>query len=112
MKIQDEDLRRYITTWTSLNPDYRYEMLTYRPGLAFVKQNYRDQPLIVRMYKRIGDLIMRANMLRYLLILKEGGLYTDLDTDCTKPIWTWIPLAMQNSPRMVLGVEWDKGYGE
>ena len=34
---------------------------------------------------------MKADIWRYCVIYKNGGLYTDLDTTCVIPIERWLP---------------------
>ena len=52
--------------------------------------------------------ILRADLLRYLAMLSEGGAYGDIDTSCLKPIDEWIPAALQGRViNALVGVEYD-----
>ena len=82
----------FIKKCQSLNPGY--ESVLYDPNednsLEFVEQYY---PEFLDVYKnkfpekRKG--IMRADMLRLLLLHHNGGLYLDMDVECRIPIDTW-----------------------
>ncbi|KAK3619025.1 hypothetical protein LTR56_024280 [Elasticomyces elasticus] len=109
--IQDHDLRRYATSWAKLNPGYRYELLTDTAAKRFVANAFTERPDITSTFERIDDAILRADVLRYLVILAEGGLYTDIDTECTKPIDTWLTSEFHRSSGLVLGIEYDATAG-
>jgi len=54
--------------------------------------------------------ILKSDMLRYLLVLFEGGTYTDTDTHLLKPIDHWGASAPGNGrPSIIVGVEADVG---
>lgn len=67
---------------------------------------------ILKTYETIKhDRILRADFLRYLILLVEGGVYTDIDTRPVRPIQDWVPPELLNRTNIVLGVESDKGVG-
>ena len=98
-------------TSTRQNPGYRYELLTDAVAERYVFDQFEDSPDVVHTFRRIDDRILRADFLRYLLILKEGGVYTDIDTDCSRPIDTWIPSDEISSTGCVIGIEYDAQGG-
>ena len=51
--------------------------------------------------------MLQADLVQYLFLLENGGIYTDLDTICLKPIDTWIPSEYKDKANLVLGVEGD-----
>lgn len=71
--ISDEDHER-VKTWHDLNPTYRYELLTDGSAEAFVHQHFDEEPLIKDTYFALTDNILRADFLRYLILLGEGGV--------------------------------------
>ncbi|KZT51458.1 glycosyltransferase family 32 protein, partial [Calocera cornea HHB12733] len=50
--------------------------------------------------------VLRSDMLRYLVLLLEGGVYSDTDTVCLKPISRWGRFAEVG---VIIGVEADVG---
>lgn len=56
--------------------------------------------------------IWKADMLRYILLFAEGGVYNDLDVSCVEPIANWIPAEFGDEPSVVAGWEFDYGIGD
>lgn len=54
----------------------------------YVKTNY---PTLYSKFAKVPFPVMKADIWRYCVIAKEGGLYTDLDTTCMIPIQKWLP---------------------
>lgn len=50
---------------------------------------------------------MRADLLRYLILLREGGVWADIDTYPHQPISRWIPDHHRGSVNLVVGIEND-----
>ena len=112
VSLAEEDKER-ILTWHEKNPDYQYELVTNRGAETYVRQHFTDEnvgdALIKDVYLNLTDTILRADFLRYLLLLKEGGVYTDLDVECREPIDTWVPASFhEKSVSVVLGIETDR----
>ncbi|KAI4178001.1 MAG: hypothetical protein LQ343_000085 [Gyalolechia ehrenbergii] len=90
MRIKEDDAYR-VRTWMDLKPDHRYELLTDGAAETYVLDRFADDSRIVNAYMGINDFILRADLIRYLALLKEGGVYGDLDLGCLEPIDLWIP---------------------
>lgn len=56
--------------------------------------------------------ILKADILRYLLLFTEGGVYCDLDVSCHVPISEWIPSQYKDNATVVVGWEFDVGWGD
>ncbi|KAK5119657.1 hypothetical protein LTR85_007486 [Meristemomyces frigidus] len=108
----DEERRRFTASWMTRNPAYRYELLTDSAARAYVRANYAHRPDICGTYEKIADPILAADYIRYLAILADGGLYTDVDTDGTKEVDAWIPSEYVNRTGLVVGIEYDAQDGE
>lgn len=104
----DGELKDCVTSWTDKNPHHRYELLTDYAATQWVHESYIDEPKVIETWDRIDDAILRADLVRYLLMLKEGGVYTDVDTCATRPISAWIAPEYANTTRCVIGLEEDK----
>jgi mannosyltransferase OCH1-like enzyme len=98
--------------WTYLNPTYRYEVLTDDNALMWVEQNYGlTRPDVVHFYRTLGVKIVKADLLRYLIMYIEGGTYADIDVQALKPINAFIPDEFKELERdidMVVGIEVDQ----
>ncbi|THV47192.1 hypothetical protein BGAL_0328g00050 [Botrytis galanthina] len=82
-------------TWTQLNPGHRYEVLTDNNDMYYVETHFGpdelDRPDIVEMYRSLKVQIIKADLLRYLIMYVEGGVYTDIDVEALKAVDAWIP---------------------
>ena len=105
--LADEDRER-VRTWLKKNPNYQYELLTDKSAESFVRHHFSDEALLRDVFLNLTDTILRADFLRYLVLLAEGGLYTDLDVECREPIDTWIPSSLQGALGAVIGIESDR----
>lgn len=103
----EPDLRAYAKSWTSQNPEYRYELLTDTGMHAFVADKFASTPGVIDVFKTRMHAILRADLARYLILLAEGGVYSDIDTTCIRPIERWIPPEFSGRVGMLLGVEYD-----
>ena len=100
-------------TWTAKNPDYRYEALTDNNDLYYVEQyfgpNGFNRPDIVKTYRDLTARIIKADLLRYLVMYAEGGVYSDIDVEALKPISRFTPERYDPSQvDMVISVEIDQ----
>lgn len=104
----------WSVSWIDVNPNYRYELLTSNSASTYVREKYeRQRPDIVEVFEALhNDAILRADLLRYLALFADGGVYADMDTDCTRPIDDWIPGEYLPSANLVVGLEYDAQGGE
>ncbi|GAB1738413.1 hypothetical protein NU219Hw_g3221t1 [Hortaea werneckii] len=108
----NEELMKLSKSWIDMNPDYRYELLTDDASVIYVQERFDHRQDIVEVFERTTDRVLRADLTRYLTLLGDGGVYTDIDTDCSKPIQEWIPDELHGHVGLVLGVEYDSQGGE
>lgn len=54
---------------------------------------------------------MKSDLLRYLILSAEGGVYSDTDTIALRPIDSWVPAKYRNKARVVVGIEFDRRDG-
>ena len=89
---RDHDRAR---SWPSINPTYRYEVLTDGNDLQYVTQHFGpnglNRPDIVETYSNLTARIIKADLLRYLVMYVEGGVYADIDVEAIRPVDDWVP---------------------
>ncbi|TVY80605.1 Initiation-specific alpha-1 [Lachnellula suecica] len=100
-------------TWTQKNPGHRYEVLTDSNDMYYVETHFGPQglnrPDIVYMYRSLTLKIIKADLLRYLVMYVEGGLYADIDVEALRPLDRFIPDRYnERDVQMVIGVEIDQ----
>lgn len=82
-------------------------MITDGSGEVLVAQTFAQIPEIIRDFLALQDPVLRADILRYLILYAHGGIYTDVDTVCLKPFSTWIPAAFKNKTNVIVGIKGD-----
>lgn len=106
------EMRKWTDTCIDNNPGYRVEFLTDRSGDDYVKQTFASRPDVVRTYLALNIPIIKADLLRYLLLFAEGGIWSDLDVSCNYvPIDEWVPARYAGKADLVVGWEFDMGWG-
>ncbi|KAK8045940.1 family 32 glycosyltransferase [Apiospora saccharicola] len=100
-------------TWTVKNPEYRYEVLTDNNDLGYVEDKFGpngfDRTDIVNMYRTVNATIIKADLLRYLIMYAEGGVYADIDVEDLRPVHKFVPERYREQDiDMVIGVEIDQ----
>lgn len=112
LKFEERD-HNVAQSWIAKNPDYRYEVLTDQNDMAYVETHFGpdglNRPDIVYVYRELTARIIKADLLRYMIMYIEGGLYTDIDVEALKPINHFIPPRWkERDVDMVVGVEIDQ----
>ncbi|KAJ4378591.1 hypothetical protein N0V85_008969, partial [Neurospora sp. IMI 360204] len=102
-------------TWTTKNPGHRYEVLTDNNDMVYVEEQYGPQwinrPDIIDFYRSVNISIIKADLLRYLIMYAEGGVYADIDVEDLRPIKRFVPERYWDSLSeidMVVGIEIDQ----
>ena len=107
----DDIDRAALRTWMKLNQKWRYESVTQYGAESYVRERFADRPELVEAFTDLQDPILRADFIRYLVLLGDGGVYSDLDTRALKPIDDWIPVEHRRATNVVVGVEYDRLAG-
>ncbi|KZF24346.1 glycosyltransferase family 32 protein [Xylona heveae TC161] len=102
-----------VRSWKKLNPEYRYELLTDAAAETYVLDTFlATRPDIVEVFLSLHSVILRSDFLRYLLLLGDGGVYSDIDTKNLKPVRDWIPSWYAEDTNIVVGIEVDEPDGQ
>ncbi|KAI8808629.1 nucleotide-diphospho-sugar transferase [Cladochytrium replicatum] len=76
-----------LRSWRNKNPTAVHLMWTDDDADEFVKKMH---PGIYHLFRMLPRKVLKADMFRYLVLHTFGGVYTDVDTVCLKPIDEWI----------------------
>ncbi|THY59301.1 hypothetical protein D6C97_04122 [Aureobasidium pullulans] len=111
-RFESRDVER-ARTWTVKNPGHRYEVLTDDNADYYVEHHYGplglNRPDIVNTYKSLNARIIKSDLLRYLIMHVEGGVYADIDVEAIRPIKRFIPKIYDEAVvDMVIGIEVDE----
>jgi len=72
----------YVEKVKALNPDWEYKFWTDQDNEDFIKNEFPD---LYSIYMGLSKDIMRAHVIRYLIMYKMGGVYLDLDYEVLEP---------------------------
>lgn len=103
----DPILIPYSHSWLARNPDYQYTLVGTRGANRFVSRHFSHDKRVLNAHFGLRNHGPRSDFMRYLLMLIEGGVYSDNDVTCLKPIDEWIPLEWRKKVRAVVGIEGD-----
>ncbi|KAJ6049416.1 hypothetical protein N7460_003148 [Penicillium canescens] len=73
----------------------------------YVREQYADYPHILDLYLSLQVPILKADLLRQLILYADGGIWSDLDVTCHQPVDTWIPEKFKSKANVVVGLEFD-----
>lgn len=82
----DHARREDIKSWHQQNPNLRHEILTGGSGSQYVREQYADFPDLLDLYLSLQVPILQADLLRQLILYTDGGVWSDLDVTCTRPL--------------------------
>ncbi|KAI8280394.1 hypothetical protein K4K59_008556 [Colletotrichum sp. SAR11_240] len=109
--VNNPDKLKETASWLAMNTDYAYTLVGGKGGKEFVQRRFGNHSKILQTYNNMPNVGMKSDMLRYLLLDVEGGVYTDTDTLALKPVDTWVPRNMRNATRLIVGIEFDQRDG-
>lgn len=104
------ECKQWMDTCLSKSPSYKYEIFTDASADEYVKREFAYRQDIIDIFLGLTVPILKADLLRYLLLFNEGGIYNDLDVSCETPIETWIPSQFKKEANLVVGWEFDAGW--
>lgn len=99
-------------TWIKQNPHMRYEVITDASDLTYVEQHFGpdgfNRPDIVDFYRQVNLRIIKADLLRYMILYAEGGIYADIDVEALRPFHRFIPERHnEHDYDLIVGIEVD-----
>lgn len=79
-------MKSYADSWIDQNPEYEYRFHDDNDMIGFIKTDFPDY---LEGYKRLKYGASKADLWRYLIIYKYGGVYADMDCRCITPLREW-----------------------
>ncbi|KAF7953436.1 uncharacterized protein EAE97_000835 [Botrytis byssoidea] len=107
-----DEAKRFRHHCLDINPGYTYEVLTDAFADEYVWTWFSHRPDILDTYFSLSIPILKADLLRYLILYAYGGVWFDLDVSCEDiPIDAWV-LEEHREANLVVGLEFDYDYQE
>ena len=76
----------YIKSWSKRHPDWEYWFWTPKEVKQLLATHY---PQYSQLYANYSEAIYKANLMRYFIMHKYGGVYADLDLESLRPLDNW-----------------------
>lgn len=76
-----------------------------------MRKHFGSNSRLVEAYEQMPNVGMKSDLLRYLILAAEGGVYTDTDTVALRPIDEWVPEKYRDRAAVVVGIEFDRRDG-
>lgn len=80
-------LKDYADSWITKNPEYEYKFYNDEDIKNFLRSNF---PKYLEAFDKIKYGASKADLWRYLIIYKYGGVYADMDCWCVNSLRDWI----------------------
>jgi alpha 1,6-mannosyltransferase len=97
-------------TCMSANPDHDIQFLSDDDAADFVSTAFAHRPDILATYFGLTLSAVRLDLLRYMLLYDQGGVWLDAGASCSStPIDEWIPPQHAPSTSLMLGRDSDAG---
>lgn len=74
---------RLAATWRALNPELEYRLYDDDDARNVVAEAFPD---FLGDYERLPLPILKADVFRYAVLWRDGGIYADIDMECLRPI--------------------------
>ena len=101
-----------MNTWISRNPDYQYTFLRNEAAYSFARKYYQDRPHILKTFLDLKLPVYQSDLVSYMILEAEGGIYSDVDTDNLRGVDEWVPAELKSQVRAIIGVEYDQRNDE
>ena len=103
---------KYMKTWTDLNPGYQHKLLTDELIAGYVRDHFHARnPDIEETFLQAKDFVLQLDLIKYMVLWAEGGVYSDLDVACVQPLSQWVPPQFIDKAGIVLGVQVEQKVG-
>ncbi len=78
------------SSWKQINPEWDYRYVSGKEREQFVLKNFGEEWHKIYMSYTAG--VLKADLWRYMCLYINGGLYSDIDILCKKPIEYWLDI--------------------
>jgi alpha 1,6-mannosyltransferase len=93
--------RKLSQSFKQLNPNHTYMFFDDKQAEELVRQHM--PPDVIQAYEIMPVPVLKADYFRYIAIYVLGGVYSDIDTECLRPIDKWTDNSTNVS--FIVGVE-------
>lgn len=103
-----DDVDHHLLAWITKNSNHSYVLMRDEGADAFARYHYANRTAVLDLFLNLKLPVFRSDLLRYMILESEGGVYSDLDAIAQTPIDKWIPEEFRSRTRAVVGLEYDQ----
>jgi len=82
--IVPNDMKDAINSWININPEYEHYFYNDEMCRNFIKDNFH--PTVLHAFDNLVPGAFKADLWRYCILYKYGGVYADIDMVAIKPL--------------------------
>lgn len=88
-----QTLKKTVASWKQLNPSVSWQLDTDQDILHFLEHDIGGDlwGTVKRFMDQDAPAVMLADIWRYAILYKFGGVYSDIDVVCKQPLHVWLP---------------------
>ena len=107
----DGQRQRWVKSWKKVNPDLNHFIFNDKDLSDFMIEHFqnahgdRESQMIWNAYQKLPFLVQKTDLWRYLIIYKNGGIYSDVDVECRASFDKWYGPFEPSSVKFILGLE-------
>lgn len=110
-KLED-GLKDLVKTWSS-DPDFNHTLFDNEFFTSFIHSNFYDIPDVIEGFNRLPVLVLKSDLMRYMVLYVYGGVYSDIDTSLNTPLKDWLSynntyVPEKNQIGLTIGIESDR----
>jgi mannosyltransferase OCH1-like enzyme len=72
-----------MNSWEKKNQDWEYKLWGTNETRDFLEEYYIE---LLPFFEKLSHTVQKVDLLRYLILIKHGGLYVDVDYDCISSV--------------------------
>jgi tetratricopeptide (TPR) repeat protein len=88
-----EELLELSASWRRHNPDHRYYLFNADTARNYLRRYF--PPAVALAYRRCPDPTTQADLFRLAFLLRDGGVWADMDDRCLTPLASFVPAGVQ-----------------
>lgn len=81
-----EGMKKALETWYRMNPGYKVKMYSGKDCEAYIKTHFDEE--VLEAYRTLKPYSYKCDLMRQLILYKEGGWYVDMRMVCIEPLDT------------------------
>jgi hypothetical protein len=84
MPDMPEGMKKALETWYSMNPGYKVKLYSGKDCEAYIQEHFDEE--ILDAYRTLKPYAYKSDLMRQLILYKEGGWYSDIRQVCLEPL--------------------------